>query len=111
MTAVWLQPIGPGLVTSAGTSLRCERMAHMTNNRPSASDPVLAGLMELVPALETLYKDIHSHPELSMQDPRTAGVAAGGLKGAGFAGTTGIGQTGVRGGRQNRGGPTVMVDA
>ena len=73
----------------------------MTNNRPSASDPVLAGLMELVPALETLYKDIHSHPELSMQETRTAGVAAGRLKAAGFEVTAGIGKTGVVGVQQH----------
>jgi len=86
-------------------------MAHMTNNRPSASDPVLAGLMELVPALETLYKDIHSHPELSMQETRTAGVAAGRLKAAGFEVTTGIGKTGVVGVLHNGDGPTVMLRA
>jgi len=29
----------------------------------------------LVPNLETLYKDIHSHPELSLQETRTAAIA------------------------------------
>jgi hypothetical protein len=36
---------------------------------------VLANLGALVPDLESVYKDIHSHPELSMQEKRTAGLA------------------------------------
>lgn len=31
----------------------------------------------LLPDLEALYKDIHAHPELSMQETRTATLAAG----------------------------------
>ena len=41
----------------------------------SASDSVLGGLHDLLDDLEALYKDIHSHPELSMQEKRTAGLA------------------------------------
>jgi metal-dependent amidase/aminoacylase/carboxypeptidase family protein len=33
---------------------------------------VLANLGPLLPDLESVYKDIHSHPELSMQEKRTA---------------------------------------
>ena len=36
---------------------------------------VLANLGTLFPDLESVYKDIHSQPELSMQESRTAGVA------------------------------------
>ena len=42
----------------------------------SPSEHVVANLNGLLPELETIYKDIHSHPELSMQEERTAGVAA-----------------------------------
>jgi aryl-alcohol dehydrogenase-like predicted oxidoreductase len=35
---------------------------------------VTAGLKNILPDLEALYKDIHSHPELSMQEKRTAGT-------------------------------------
>ncbi len=41
--------------------------------KPAPSEPVLANLAGLLPELETIYKDIHSHPELSMQEERTAG--------------------------------------
>ncbi|MFZ0916329.1 MAG: hypothetical protein WAN04_05480, partial [Candidatus Udaeobacter sp.] len=34
----------------------------------SGSDHVSASLKSLLPDLEALYKDIHSHPELSMQE-------------------------------------------
>ena len=34
----------------------------------SASDSVLRGLHDVLDDLEALYKDIHSHPELSMQE-------------------------------------------
>jgi metal-dependent amidase/aminoacylase/carboxypeptidase family protein len=41
---------------------------------------ILAGLDEMLPELEAIYKDIHAHPELSMQEIRTAGIAADHLK-------------------------------
>ncbi len=37
----------------------------------------------LLPSLEQIYKDLHIHPELSMQETRTAGVAAEKLRAAG----------------------------
>ena len=72
---------------------------------------VLAGLGKLLPDLDSLYKDIHSHPELSMQEIRTAGVAAERLKSLGFEVTTGVGKTGVVGLLRNGEGPTVMLRA
>jgi hippurate hydrolase len=72
---------------------------------------VLANLQKLLPTLETLYKDIHSHPELSMQETRTAELAADRLRKAGYEVTTGIGKTGVVGLLRNGDGPTVMLRA
>lgn len=83
----------------------------MTDKRPLPSDSVLAGIPELLPPLESLYKDIHSHPELSMLETRTAGVAATRLRDAGFEVTEGIGKTGVVGLLRNGDGPTVMLRA
>ena len=70
-----------------------------------------ASLKSLLPDLEALYKDIHSHPELSMQETRTAGIAAKRLKAAGYEVTTGVGKTGVVGLLRNGDGPTVMLRA
>lgn len=79
--------------------------------KSSLSDPLLANLDGLLPELETIYKDIHSHPELSMQEERTAGVAADHLRAAGYEVTTGVGKTGLVGLLRNGEGPTVMLRA
>ena len=76
-----------------------------------ASDPVLKNLDQITPEIEGLYKDVHSHPELSMQETRTAGLAADRLRSAGFEVTTGVGKTGVVGILRNGDGPTVMIRA
>jgi amidohydrolase len=75
------------------------------------SSPALGGLAGIMPALEELYRDIHAHPELSMQEHRTAGAAAERLQAAGYAVTTGVGGTGVVGVLSNGDGPTVMLRA
>jgi amidohydrolase len=77
----------------------------------SASDSVLRGLDDVLDDLEALYKDIHSHPELSMQERRTAGLAAERLRAAGFDVSEGVGRTGVVGLLENGEGPTVMLRA
>jgi hippurate hydrolase len=79
------------------------------NGRDSAD--LGASLKKRLPDLEALYKDIHSHPELSMQETRTAGIAAERLKAAGYEVTTGVGKTGVVGLLRNGDGPTVMLRA
>jgi metal-dependent amidase/aminoacylase/carboxypeptidase family protein len=42
--------------------------------------------------LEELYKDVHHHPELSVQEQRTAGLAVERLSAAGFEVTAGVGR-------------------
>src|SRR5208283_147213 len=79
--------------------------------KSSPSEPVLANLAGLLLELETVYKDIHSHPELSMHEERTAGVAEDHLRAAGYEVTTGVGKTGVVGLLRNGEGPTVMLRA
>ena len=75
------------------------------------SYPVLRTLDSVLPELEALYKDVHSHPELSMQETRTAGLAAARLRAAGYEVATGVGKTGVVGLLRNGDGPTVMLRA
>jgi len=76
-----------------------------------ASATVLANAGDLLPALESVYKDLHAHPELSMQEKRTAGIAADRLRDAGYEVTVGVGNTGVVGLLQNGEGPVVMLRA
>ena len=68
-------------------------------------------IQDLLPELERIYTDVHAHPELSMQETRTAGIAAEHLRGAGYDVTEGIGKTGVVGLLRNGDGPTVMLRA
>ena len=81
------------------------------NTTATASEPVLKNLDWLLPDLEALYKDVHAHPELSMQETRTAARAADWLRKAGYEVTTGVGKTGVVGLLCNGEGPTVMLRA
>jgi len=68
-------------------------------------------IRDLLPDIEHVYTDIHAHPELSMQETRTAGVAADRLRAAGFDVTPAVGKTGVVGVLRNGDGPTVMLRA
>ncbi|MFO0877219.1 MAG: amidohydrolase [Gemmataceae bacterium] len=62
-----------------------------------------------LPDLETFYKHLHSHPELSLMEVQTAARLADELKKLGFTVTTRVGGTGVVGVLENGKGPTVLV--
>lgn len=72
---------------------------------------VLDGQGRIMGDLEALYCDLHAHPELSMQERRTAGRVADHLRRAGLEVTDGVGGTGVVGLLRNGEGPTVMLRA
>ena len=77
----------------------------------SPANLILSNLEKLLPDLEALYKDVHSHPELSMQETRTAALAADRLRASNYEVTAGVGETGVVGLLHNGEGPTVMLRA
>jgi amidohydrolase len=83
----------------------------MSTTAATASESILKNLDRLIPHLEALYKDVHAHPELSMQEMRTGALAAEWLRKAGYEVTTGVGKTGVVGLLRNGQGPTVMLRA
>jgi len=83
----------------------------MSENIKQQAQSVLSNLGTLLPDLESVYKDIHSHPELSMEESRTAGIAADRLRAADYEVTTGVGKTGVVGVLRNGSGPTIMLRA
>jgi amidohydrolase len=83
----------------------------MSTTAATASESILKNLDRLIPDLEVLYKDVHAHPELSMQETRTGALAAEWLRKAGYEVTTGLGKTGVVGLLHNGQGPTVMLRA
>jgi hippurate hydrolase len=59
--------------------------------------------------LESLYKHLHSNPELSLREEKTAARMAQELKELGFTVTEKVGGTGVVGVFKNGPGPTVLV--
>ncbi|ARP82053.1 amidohydrolase [Bordetella genomosp. 8] len=65
----------------------------------------------LVSDLEALYKDLHQHPELSMQEVRTAKIVADTMQSLGYEVTRNVGVTGVVCVLRNGVGPTVMLRA
>ena len=58
-----------------------------------------------------LYRDLHTHPELSFQETRTAGIVAERLTALGFAVIADVGRTGVVGVLRNGDGPVVALRA
>ncbi|MDY0883313.1 M20 family metallopeptidase [Dongia soli] len=83
----------------------------MNKVQGNSTDTILDNVDGLLADLEAFYKDLHAHPELSMQETRTAGLAADRLRAAGYEVATGIGQTGLVGLLRNGNGPTVMLRA
>lgn len=78
----------------------------------AAANARLSALLDKnYPALEAIYKDLHLHPELGMQEVRTAGILAQQLRKAGFAVTEKVGGTGVVGVLKNGDGPTILIRA
>jgi hippurate hydrolase len=75
------------------------------------AQPLNSHLETRLPSLVELYKDLHSHPELSGQEVRTSEVMAGEMKSAGFRVEMRIGGHGVVGVLQNGDGPVVMIRA
>ena len=90
-------------------------------NRPSArqqhspAPPARAELSAAVrrdmPDLIAIYRDFHEHPELSMQETRSAARMAEEARRAGFEVTTGVGGTGVVAVMRNGAGPTLLLRA
>jgi hippurate hydrolase len=76
-----------------------------------ALDPTLIPSDDLLGRLTDIYKDIHAHPELSMQEHRTSGIAAAWLKQNGYEVTESIGGTGVVGILRKGDGATVLLRA
>ena len=75
------------------------------------SESIFGGVVAMLDTLEEFYKEVHRRPELSMEEERTAALAAQWLRTAGFDVTTGVGRTGVVGLLRNGDGPTVMLRA
>jgi len=77
-----------------------------------ATGPALAeAIRGDMPELMALYRDLHQHPELSMQETRSAALLAAEARRLGFTVTEGVGGTGVVAVLENGPGPVVMLRA
>ncbi|MER7175118.1 amidohydrolase [Streptomyces mesophilus] len=76
------------------------------------AEAVVAGLSGIREVLAGLYRDLHQHPELSLQETRSAAVLARVLRENGFDEVAEqVGKTGVVGVLRNGDGPVVMLRA
>ncbi|HEX7819382.1 MAG TPA: amidohydrolase [Sphingobium sp.] len=78
---------------------------------PSAGASVDARIAAEMPSLMSLYRDLHAHPELSLQERATAAKLAALVKPLGFAVTEGVGGTGVVAVMKNGPGPVLLIRA
>jgi amidohydrolase len=76
---------------------------------PPTRTPLAVAVQDLWPSLETLYQELHSHPELSFQETATSAKLADRLKALGFEVSTGVGKTGIVALLRNGPGRTVML--
>jgi hippurate hydrolase len=77
----------------------------------SMTEPNWEEFPDLRAEVAELYRDLHAHPELSLQEVRTAALLADRLRPLGFEVTTGVGGTGVVGVLRNGPGPVVLLRA
>ena len=68
-------------------------------------------LRQDMPGLLEIYRDLHAHPELSLQETRSAARMADEARRLGFTVTNGVGGTGVVAVMENGPGPVLMLRA
>lgn len=73
------------------------------------SSPLDKQVSSVLPEAQTLYLDLHQHPELSSHETRTAAELANRLRTLGYDVTEHVGGTGVVAILKNGAGPTVML--
>jgi len=78
---------------------------------PAFAQELDQGVRQDMPELMALYRDLHEHPELSMQETRSAGLLAAEARRLGFDVTTGVGGTGVVAVLRNGEGPVLLLRA
>jgi hippurate hydrolase len=97
------------LLTLIALAISTQSSAQDTRRSKSVAPGGQPEALEHVDELVTLYRHLHSHPELSFQEVETARRIAEELKKAGADVTTGVGRHGVVGVLKNGPGPTVLV--
>ena len=87
----------------------CAAPLALAASLPVAQSKLDAEVRTLIPGLETLYQELHEHPEVAFHEMRTAAVLAHQMRRLGFTVTEGVGGTGLVAVYENGPGPTVLV--
>jgi amidohydrolase len=93
------------------THLFAALLAATTLAAPAAADTLSDQVKADLPSLMTIYRDLHTNPELSMQEVRSSAKLAAEAKKLGFEVTSGVGKTGVVAVMRNGPGPVVLLRA
>ncbi|WP_343528019.1 amidohydrolase [Sphingomonas sp.] len=96
-------------VLTAGLLALSHAASAQTFDPVAAKTAIDAVLDRTYPALDTLYKDIHAHPEVGFQETRTAALLAQRMRKLGFTVTEHVGKTGIVAIYKNGPGPVVLV--
>ena len=103
---------GIGLIALAAVSAPAAAQTANPTADPAAAKVRLDAMLDKeMPGLIATYQDLHAHPELAMQEVRTAGILAARLKKLGYTVTEKVGGTGVVAVLRNGDGPTVLIRA
>src|SRR6185437_4058401 len=76
---------------------------------PAAGAALSDAIHADMPRLMALYRDLHAHPELSMQEVRTPALLAPQMRKLGFEVTEHVGKTGVVAVLKNGPGPVLLI--
>ncbi|RYE98261.1 MAG: amidohydrolase, partial [Oxalobacteraceae bacterium] len=87
LTRIAAAACAPLLALSA-TSAVAQSAAPLKND-------VVTRVDAMYPWLDTIYKDLHAHPEIAFQEVRTAGKLAAEMRKLGFTVTEKVGKTGI----------------
>lgn len=105
--------LAPALASGAGDSAaavegdRASALRHVV--APEQAERIDAFVERELPALLEIYRDLHAHPELSLEETRTAKVVASFLAKRGYSVESGVGGHGVIGVFENGPGPTLLI--
>lgn len=78
---------------------------------PAEAEPIRDATRQALPELMAFYRDLHAHPELSLEEIQTAAKLAKAAREPGFDVTEKVGGTGIVAILQNGPGPVVLIRA
>ena len=94
---------------AAGVALALLSLTAQAQQAAPFKTQVASRVDAMYPWLDTIYKDLHAHPETAFQEVRTANKLAGEMRKLGFEVTEKVGKTGIVAVLRNGAGPTVRV--